>query len=126
MYIYVQNSGQLMHNGQDIARGYSGSGADKNCPASQFKHNCGPIPVGSYEIQEPHDSPAHGPYAMGLAPHMDNHMFGRSGFLMHGDSLQHFGQASEGCIILDRAIRERVWDSGDHYLTVIAEDLEFA
>jgi hypothetical protein len=47
-------------------------------------------------------------------------MFGRTGFLIHGDSLQHPGRASNGCIILPRPIRDRIAASGDDQLTVVA------
>jgi len=33
-------------------------------------------------------------------------MCGRSGFMIHGDSEKHPGEASEGSIILDFAFRE--------------------
>ena len=39
---------------------------------------------------------------------------------MHGDSIEHPGAASEGCIIVARPIREQVWESGDRKLQVIA------
>ena len=39
---------------------------------------------------------------MPLIPSPTNEMFGRSEFLIHGDSLEHPGAASEGCIILPR------------------------
>jgi hypothetical protein len=47
-------------------------------------------------------------------------MFGRSGFLMHGDNIRLPGTASEGCIILPRDLREAIWNSADHTLEVIA------
>jgi hypothetical protein len=40
---------------------------------------------------------------------------------MHGDSKEHPGCASEGCVILPRTVREQVWSSGDHDLKVVAE-----
>jgi len=53
------------------------------------------------------------------APSTDTH--GRGGFLMHGDSKEHPGSASHGCVILPRAVREEVWNSGDRELEVVAE-----
>jgi hypothetical protein len=47
-------------------------------------------------------------------------MFGRDGFLIHGDNSAMNHTASEGCIILTRDIRQRISDSGDTQLTVIA------
>ena len=46
---------------------------------------------------------------------------GRSGLLMHGDSKEHPGSASHGCVILPRSVREEVWQSGDRDLEVVAE-----
>jgi hypothetical protein len=40
---------------------------------------------------------------------------------MHGDSKAHPGSASHGCVILPRATREEVWQSGDRELEVVAE-----
>jgi hypothetical protein len=40
---------------------------------------------------------------------------------MHGDSKEHPGCASQGCIILPRPVREQVWHSGDRELEVRAE-----
>jgi len=45
--------------------------------------------------------------------------FGRDGFLIHGDSVRHPGDASEGCIILPRRFRERIWTSEDTDLEVV-------
>jgi hypothetical protein len=58
----------------------------------------------------------HGPHVMKLAP--DGHdARGRSGFLIHGDNLRH--DASTGCIILSRDIREQISRSGDNVLEVV-------
>ena len=115
---YEQETGQLSQNGADVAIGYSGAGNGKNNPAMQDVQKIGPIPRGTYTIGEPHDTPTHGPYVLRLTPDPENEMHGRSGFLIHGDSKEHPGQASEGCIIMPRNIREQVWDSGDTALEV--------
>lgn len=86
----------------------------------QTVHNVGPIPAGNYFIQKPEDTVTHGPYVLPLVPYSSNEMFGRSGFLIHGDSVVNPGTASEGCIILSRDVREKIWASTDHGLTVIA------
>jgi hypothetical protein len=46
---------------------------------------------------------------------------GRSGFLMHGDSIEHPGEASKGCIIMPHDTRVKVWTSGDTDLQVVPE-----
>ncbi len=100
--------------------GYSGKGAGKNNPLLQEIHNVGPIPEGTYTIGVPHDSHTHGPFAIPLIPDGANEMFGRAGFLIHGDSIEHPGAASEGCIIMPRSVRERIMSSGETTLEVIA------
>ena len=115
---YEQETGQLSQNGADVAIGYSGAGNGKNNPSMQDVQKIGPIPRGNYTIGEPHDTPTHGPYVLRLTPDPENEMHGRSGFLIHGDSKEHPGQSSEGCLIFPRAIREQVWDSGDTALEV--------
>jgi hypothetical protein len=122
MWIYEQLTGRMTReNNGLLATGYSGGGKGKNNPTEENVKNVGPIPEGLYDIQAPIDSPTHGPYAMPLLPDTDNAMFGRSGFLIHGDSLEHPGQASEGCIILPRSAREQIWESEDHRLHVVKE-----
>ena len=120
MWTYEQSSGKMFNlSGEFFSQGYSGSPEGKNNTLMQAVHNVGPIPLGSYTIEAPVDSKVHGPYALGLMPDSMNEMFGRSGFLMHGDSLVAPGSASEGCIIQPRAARETIWESGDHHLQVV-------
>jgi hypothetical protein len=83
--------------------------------------NAGPIPQGNYAIGAPIDlegGPC-GPYVLPLTPAPANQMFGRFGFLIHGDSIAQPGTASRGCVILSRAIREAIAASGDRELTVV-------
>jgi hypothetical protein len=119
---YFQRTGQLLRpDGVVAGYGYSGKGTGKNNPDLQGIHDCGPIPVGVYRIGEPYDSPDHGPFVLPLKPDAANQMWGRSGFLLHGDSRDHPGEASEGCIIQGRVTREAVHLSGDKMLEVFAE-----
>jgi len=116
---WEQRTGWALHNGVRFARGYSGAGSGKNNPDAQQIPFVGPIPQGSYDIEAPIDTEKHGPYAMPLTPNAGNQMFGRSEFLIHGDSIDNPGNASEGCIILDRFTREKIWESRDHILQVV-------
>ena len=116
---YEQSTGELTRNSRHVAVGYSGAGDGKNNPDMQDVHNVGPIPRGTYTVCAPSDTETHGPYVLGLAPSASNNMCGRSGFLIHGDSKEHPGAASQGCIILPRAIREQIWDSRDEELEVV-------
>lgn len=120
MWTYRQASGCLDHNGLIVATGYSGSGPGKNNPAQQAVHDVGPIPQGKFTIGDPYDTDSHGPHVMRLTPDPADEMFGRAGFLIHGDSISHPGTASHGCIILPRDVRNRIADSGDRELTVTA------
>lgn len=120
MWTYQQSTGNLTNAaGQLVGTGYSGSPAGKNDPTQQCLPDVGPIPRGNYSIGTPEDTMAHGPYAMPLTPDPTNSMCGRSGFLIHGDSIEHPGAASEGCIILARNFRTQIWTSGDHQIQVI-------
>jgi hypothetical protein len=111
MLTYHQSSGQMFGSDPTAAPavGYSGAGAYRNNPNMQAVAERGPIPRGTYDVGPPHDTQGHGPYVMTLTPHPDNEMFGRAGFLIHGDSIEHPGQASKGCIILSRSDRIMVW-----------------
>lgn len=121
MWHYEQSTGHLYDAASKLlAVGYSGHGDGVNAPTLQDVHEVGPIPEGTYSIGEPEDTPEHGPYVLRLTPAPENEMFGRSGFLMHGDSVVHPGMASQGCIIMPRFAREQVWGSGDHNLEVVA------
>lgn len=93
-----------------------------NEPSLQDEPYVGPIPEGLYLIGEPINTIKHGPYALPLTPDAANQMFGRSDFMVHGDEIANPGQhlASEGCIILDRNLREQIWASGDRQLNVVA------
>jgi hypothetical protein len=119
MWQFRQSTGELQHNGQHVATGYSGHGAGKNNPAMQGVCGVGPIPRGRWTISGPPvDTQAHGPYVLRLVPAPGTRTLGRSGFLMHGDSLSDPGTASRGCIIVSCGVRERVWESGDRELLV--------
>jgi hypothetical protein len=119
---YEQASGRFYDDGGDLrAVGYSGALPNgKNNPAMQRVAQVGPIPCGTYTIEAPVDTVTHGPYVLELKPDPANEMFGRTHFLIHGDSVVNPGTASEGCIILPRTVREEVWRSGDHHLCVVA------
>jgi len=122
MWVYEQITGRLLSpTGGLMATGYSGAGEGKNNPSEENVQNVGPIPEGFYDIEPPEDSPTHGPFALRLLPDAGNQMFGRSEFLIHGDSIERPGQASEGCIIMPRFAREQIWNSTDHRLQVVKE-----
>ena len=120
MWTYAQTTGELLQDGQHLATGYSGRDNGKNNPDMQAVHDVGPIPQGEWTIVGPPVNTAgHGPYVLALEPIAGTNTFGRSGFLMHGDSIELPGCASHGCIIMARVVREQVWNSGDRDLQVV-------
>lgn len=125
MNVYIQKSGCLYRDGTLIGQGYSGHLDGWNNPGMQDIHSVGPIPRGRWRIcGPPVDTAEHGPYVLRLEPLPGTQTFGRAGFLMHGDAIAaaQRGQASLGCIVMPRSVREGVWTSGDFDLTVVCED----
>lgn len=106
-----------------MGTGYSGmdipTAMGKNNPAMQDVPDVGPIPEGLWKIGSAFDSQIHGPVCMRLTPAHGTDTFGRSGFLIHGDSFEHPGEASEGCIVLGRMLRLAIVGSGDDLLQVV-------
>lgn len=127
MHAYAQSSGNWFEDGLLIGSGYAGGNLGKqpqgrNNPLMQAVHSVGPIPQGVYDIEgPPFTHPTAGPFCMRLIPRAQTNTFGRSGFMVHGDTAIP-GNASEGCIVLPRAVREKIWNSGQLVLTVVASD----
>lgn len=116
-WIYNQFTGELFHNDKFVGKGYSGKGEHKNQPASESIKNWGPIPKGTYIIGGYNNNK--GPMTIILNPAINNVMYGRNAFRIHGDSISSPGNASEGCIILGPHIRINIIHSSDRVLTVI-------
>jgi hypothetical protein len=120
MNIYSQSTGHWWDDrGELIATGYSGHGDSKNSPKQQAAPNLGPIPRGLWVIGDPYDSVNVGPFALPLTP-SGHTAFGRTAFLVHGDSIKDPGTASRGCIILPRQAREQINKQNDRILKVVA------
>lgn len=99
--------------------GYSGHNEGRNNPDLSHQPNVGPIPPGGWNMIAMIDkTPEHGPYVIRLLPDPETNTFGRSGFLIHGDSIKAPGTASLGCIILPRLAREAMWRSDDKKVVV--------
>lgn len=121
-WTYEITTGKIFNDqGELIGLGYSGAPDHKNDATAQSLRDQGPIPEGSYRIMPPQDTMTHGPYVLPLEPDSRNLMWGRSGFLIHGDSIVSPGTASEGCIIQSKNVREQVWGSGDRTLDVVSQ-----
>ena len=123
MWTYSQHAGILTaSDGSFAGQGYSGHGAGINNPALQNMPDVGPIPQGFYTMSPFFSDSVKGPLVCNLEPDATNQMFGRSGFMMHGDSVEHPGaeEASQGCIIMSHFVRQAVSRSGDNRLQVVA------
>lgn len=130
MWKYEQNSGTMIDpDGNVLATGYSGEwdgslpiggpNDHRNKPTDENIKATGPIPTGTYTIEDATNNTNKGPIAMHLTPDANNEMFGRSAFMIHGDlSPPRSGRASEGCIILNRVARTAIDDSDDRVLIV--------
>lgn len=117
---YNQTTGELRKDGILAGRGYSGHGNGVNNPELEAVAEVGPIPCGWWTIYPPRNSPKTGPYTLPLRPDKDTVIYGRSAFELHGDSKEHPGQASHGCIAAPLNVRHRVWQSGDTRLQVVS------
>ena len=107
--------------GKILGVGYSGYPPHTNRVESESLHNLGPLPRGLYKMTELIAKSSHGPDAIRLEPLPETEMFGRDGFLIHGERLMPpAGEASNGCLILGHDIRLEIWNSGDHLLEVVA------
>lgn len=115
-WVYSQSTGRLTRNGQTVATGYSGAGSGRNNGQVEAQRNVGPIPRGLYTIGPARDTSTHGPHAMTLTPDGHNAR-GRDGFMIHGDNTRH--DASTGCVILPRDVREQISNSRDNELEVV-------
>lgn len=125
-WLYEQTSGRLYDPDKNFkAKGYSGGNCGKNPEGvnnheMQNCHGIGPLPVGIYRMtQLILNHPHLGPFVIVLEPDPANEMFGRGDFRIHGDT-NPAGNASEGCIIMPRSVREDMWHSDDHVLEVVA------
>jgi hypothetical protein len=129
--IYKQSTGELFYTGSPLspyARGYSGAGDHKNNADRQCVKDLGPIPRGWYTIGPPlvkaekNRKWLKSDLFLPLTPDKNNDMCGRSNFLIHGDDKRYPGWASEGCIVLGKAVREKIAAAvaeGDNRLEVI-------
>lgn len=115
MFVYQQSSGALWApTGELWGRGYSGRERGKNNHEFEHVKNVGPIPCGIWSINGVYDSPKLGPLVIVLIP-FEHEAHGRTFFRIHGDSKKYPGEASKGCIVLKREIREKILAHLDQY-----------
>ena len=120
-----KQTGEMLHNDAHVIFGYAGGNCGKNPegknnPTMQNVPKIGPLPQGTYTFGTPVLQSHLGPFAIPLIPDPANEMFGRSDFYVHGDTTPS-GNASEGCIIVQRAIRNAMAASPDQELEVSGE-----
>jgi hypothetical protein len=120
---YKQSTGELFSpTGTKVAIGYAGGNCGKNPegknnPEMQDVRCIGPLPRGGYHFGTPMLNSHMGPFAIPLIPDANNEMLGRAGFFMHGDTTPS-GNASEGCIIMPKTVRQSCWNDPDHKIDV--------
>ena len=125
-WTYHQSSGQLIApDDRQIEVGYSGHEEGKNNPSMQDHKSIGPCPRGWYTMEtiaDEHGTPVDYEHkkapVIRLIPDAENEMFGRAGFLIHGDSVHDPGTASLGCLIFPRWVRIVMSQSPDNRLAV--------
>lgn len=92
-------------SGAYISTGYAGFGAGKDNVADESIADIGPLPENLYAFGDWYTDPEKGPLVTHLTPVGDGEMYGRSGMMVHGDSIEHPGQASLGCCVADHPTR---------------------
>jgi len=112
MWIWKSREGELWESVDGVeslvCSGYSGAVGFTNDPDQEKIRSKGPIPRGKWEIGSVIAKHSRlGPTVIRLAPEGWD-PYGRSGFLIHADSIKNPGGASEGCIILPKAARDRI------------------
>ena len=118
-WIYQISSGMLVDPNDDHAGdGYSGNGSALNDPSLTDIRDHGPCPRGRYTMGPWFTDPEKGPIVTHLVPDATNEMYGRSGFMIHGDNAAGNHSASDGCIILPHPVRAVLAASDDQALIV--------
>lgn len=121
-YFYSRYWGILSHNNPEAAQstldvgfvgfGYSGNFTCLNDIHKENQPNVGPLPRGLYKVVRIYDDPHKGRHTCVLEPDPTNKMYGRAGFLCHGDTPTESHNASDGCIIMPLWIRS-LFEVGD-------------
>ncbi len=108
MFRYEQSTGKMFHNDKPIGACYAGAVGYKNKTEYEGLKNKGPIPRGKWTIGYTYLKHPHlGTYAIALLPNGHNAL-GRSGFMIHADSVKNPGGASEGCIVCALEVRKYI------------------
>lgn len=124
MWQYTITTG-ILTDGKRRINCYSGApGKWKNNPDFVRDVGRGALPPGDYSIGPAFISAQSGRATMRLTPQAGTDTYGRSGFEIHGDSINHPGAASHGCICTTAPSgfpdREYIDKSPDKQLRVLA------
>lgn len=122
MLRYSQTTGVLswpQADGVILGLGFAGNGGCMNNPEAQCIVGHGPLPQGHYKLTRMADDPHMGPDVIYLEPFINNEMFGRSAFRIHGANAHDPAASSDGCIVLSHEERRAVWNTNDRTLEVI-------
>ena len=117
-WVYDVKTHTFTRNGEKYTAEYAGANGYKNDSSQECVRGKGPLPRGTYTIGSPYNSPHTGKYTLNLIPNLSNAMCGRSAFRIHGASMRHPLDSSEGCIIATISVRKSIWASGDRELKV--------
>lgn len=115
---YKVETGQLIEDGVPVALGYSGKVPYRNSSLFEHIHGAGPIPRGRYLVHPAFYSQRTGPLALPLEP-IGHDAKGRTALQIHGDDKEH--DASSGCIIMPRVIRQGIAKYVQTYRTFYLE-----
>lgn len=119
---FIVNDGRLTLTPTYTWPAYAGYGEGRNDPRYEHVRNVGPIPRGRYALKR-HWRDRAGPNTLACEPVPGTNLYGRSGFLIHGDNAT--GTASKGCIVVAPDARRhiaRLVDAGRVWLDVIGWD----
>jgi hypothetical protein len=118
-WVYKVSAHSFYFNGTyQFDANYSGRPNFKDDSANECVSGKGPLPRGTYTIGPAFYHHKTRAWTMRLIPYVENSMCGRDGFMIHGDSAAHPGEASDGCIILNLTSRKVIAASSDKILVV--------
>lgn len=128
MLRYVQKTGVLFQyvRGEAgwawnvLGTGYAGKGDGLNNPSKEDEPNVGPIPCGVWSLSFPYEDPHKGKNCFRLVPL--TYRGSRRSFMIHANSKTGGTASSEGCIIMDAAVRQKLAESKENHLIVEAND----
>ena len=96
-----------------LAFGYSGHGFYRDDPHAEKRSNEGPLPAGTYQLSGPVSTTLGGKEVGPSSWHLNlitGKLYGRAGFMIHGDTEEEDHSASDGCIVTPYWVRSQFKD----------------